>query len=77
VTWTLDNAFPLMVAHLARLAKSPAWRADVAHTIAQLEADQTGIWKGIRQAVNEAVKASKAGQAKTPESERQTPKKSL
>ena len=69
MTWTLDNAFPRMVEHLTRLALMPAWRDHVAHTIAELEADQSGLWTGIRQAVNESVKAAKAaksGQAKAP-----------
>ena len=77
MTWTLENAFPRMVAHLVRLAKSPAWRGEVAHTIAQLEADQSGVWKGIRQAVNAAEAAAKAGPAKAPGSEPPQPGKSL
>jgi hypothetical protein len=71
VTWTLDNAYPRMVEHLTRLATQPAWRDQVAHAITQLEADQSGFWMGIRQAVNDSVKAAKAakaGQAKAPES---------
>ncbi len=80
MTWTLDNAFPRMVAHLSRLAMTPGWKGQVAFTIAELEADQSGIWMGIRQAVNDAVKAAKAaksGPAKAPESEPPQPGKSL
>lgn len=77
MTWTLDNAFPRMVAHLAKLGTQPAWRPWVAHMITELEADQSGIWTGIRQAVNDAVKAVKAGPAKAPGSEPPKPGKSL
>jgi hypothetical protein len=79
MTWTLETAFPSMVEHLTWLALKPAWRDHVAHTIAELEADQSGIWTGIRQAVNDSVKlarAAKAGQAKAPGSAPLQPVKS-
>ena len=63
MTWTLDNAFPRMVAHLTQQALQPAWRDDVAHTIGELEADQSGLWTGIRQAVNDSVKAARAAKS--------------
>jgi hypothetical protein len=53
-----------MVAHLTQLALQPAWRGEVAHTIATLEADTSGYWAGIRQAVNDSVKEARAGRAK-------------
>lgn len=80
MTWTLDNAYPRMVQRLTQLAQQPAWRDQVGHMIGELEADQSGYWTGIRQAVNAAVKkakAEKAGPAKAPESELPQPGKSL
>ncbi len=80
MTWTLDNAYPQMVQRLTQLALQPAWRDQVGHMISELEADQSGYWDGIRQAVNAAVKAAKAakaGQAKAPGSAPLQPVKSL
>jgi hypothetical protein len=80
VTWTLETAYPRMVERLTQLAMQPAWRDQVGHMISELEADQSGYWDGIRQAVNESVKAAKAakaGQAKAPGSEPLQPVKSL
>lgn len=77
MTWTLDNAFPRMVQRLVELGAQRAWRGQVAHMITELEADQSGIWKGLRQAVNEAEAAAKDGPAKAPESEPQQPGRSL
>jgi hypothetical protein len=58
-----------MVERLVKLGAQRAWRGQVAHMIGELEADQSGYWKGIRQAVNDAEAAAKAGQAKAPGSE--------
>lgn len=80
MTWTLDNAFAKQVESLARLARKPEWRQWVAQRIAELEADQSGLWTGIRQAVNDAVKAAKVakdGPAKAPGSMPQQPGRSL
>ena len=77
MTWTLENAFARQVESLARLARKPEWRQWVAQRIAELEADQTGLWTGIREAVNAAEAAAKAGQAKAPGSVPQQPGKSL
>ena len=77
MTWTLDNAFPRMVQRLVELGAQRAWRGQVAHMITELEADQSGIWTGIRQAVNDAEAAAKAGQAKAPGSVPPKPGKSL
>lgn len=45
--------------HLAMLALSPGWREYVAGRIDELESCKSGLWRGLRDAVNAAVRAAK------------------
>lgn len=46
-------------AHLATLALSPGWRDYVAARIDELERCKSGVWRGLRDLVNAAVRAAK------------------
>lgn len=48
--------------HLATLAMSPGWREYVSHRIDELELCKSGAWRGIREAVNVAMRAAKEKQ---------------
>jgi hypothetical protein len=64
----MPDYFQTMVAHIATLSKTPGWGAYARHRAAELEADQSGIWTGLVEAVRESLKSS-ADQPKSGASE--------
>ena len=53
-----ENYFPRMVAHIARLSKTPGWGAYARQWAKDLEADRSGVWTGLVEAVRESLKSS-------------------
>lgn len=47
--------FHRQLQHLVVLAPEPAWRAHVCWRVLELEADQSGLWHGIKAALMEQV----------------------
>ena len=45
------------LAHLIKLAKTPGWKEYAWHRALQLEADDTGLWRGIAEALKQAMLA--------------------
>jgi hypothetical protein len=62
------NYFASMVAHIARLSKTPGWGAYARQWAKDLEADKSGAWTGLVEAVRESLKSS-ADQPKSGASE--------
>lgn len=50
--------FTRMVAHIARLSKTPGWNAYARQWAKDLEADRSGVWTGLVEAVREQLKSS-------------------
>ena len=49
--------------HLVVLAKTPGFKEYAWHRALQLEADDTGLWRGIAEALKPAMLASKAAES--------------
>lgn len=43
--------FQRQLQHLLELAQQPAWRAHVCWRVLELEADASGLWTGLKEAV--------------------------
>lgn len=54
----IDDAFDVQVRHLAGLAMTPGWWAYAQQRAIEMEADESGMWSGIRAEVGKLVKAS-------------------
>ncbi len=54
------NYFARMVAHIARLSRTPGWGAYARQWAKDLEADRSGVFKGLVEAVRESLKCSDA-----------------
>ena len=54
----MANYFARMVAHIARLSKTPGWGAYARQWAKDLEADKSGVWTGLVEAVRESLKSS-------------------
>ena len=54
--------FTRMVDHIARLSKTPGWGAYARQWAKELEADQSGVWDGLIEAVRERLKSLGAQQ---------------
>ena len=67
----LLGAFQAQLAHLTRLAKIPARKAYAWHRAKELDADPSGVFTGMA----EALKAAMTGQADAGEPEGRTSKK--
>ena len=46
-----------MVDHIATLSKTPGWGAYARQWARDLEADQSGVWEGLIEAVRERLKS--------------------
>ena len=53
-----DSAFDMQVRHLAGLAMTPGWWAYAQQRAIEMEADESGMWTGIRAEVGKLVKAA-------------------
>ena len=51
------------LAHLIKLAKTPGWKQYAWHRALQLEADNTGLWRGIAEALRLVMVAHNAALA--------------
>ena len=49
--------------HLVVLAKTPGFKEYAWHRALQLEADDTGLWRGIAEALKQAMLARKAAES--------------
>ena len=54
------TAYETQLAHLTKLAKTPGWKQYAWHRALQLEADDTGLWRGIAEALKQAMLANKS-----------------
>lgn len=54
--------YPKQLAHLLTLATTPGWREYVKGRLDELEADNSGLWDGIRADLNSAIKKHKEQQ---------------
>lgn len=54
--------FTRMVSHIARLSKTPGWGAYARQWAKDLEADKSGVWIGLVEAVREQLKSSSEAQ---------------
>lgn len=54
----IDDAFDAQVRHIAELAMSPGWWAYAQQKAIEMEADESGMWIGIRSEVGKLVKAA-------------------
>lgn len=62
MTWH-KNEFQTQLQHLIKLAKMPGWKEQAWHRAKELDKDQTGLYRGIA----EALTAEMSGTAKTQE----------
>lgn len=53
-----DPAFDAQVRHLAALAMTPGWWAYAQQRAIEMEADESGMWVGLRAEVGKLVKAA-------------------
>lgn len=53
-----ESEFDMQVRHLAGLAMTPGWWAYAQQRAIEMEADESGMWTGIRAAVGKLVKAA-------------------
>lgn len=54
----MPDYFTRMVSHIARLSKTPGWGAYARQWAKDLEADRSGVWIGLVEAVRESLKSS-------------------
>lgn len=54
--------FTRMVHHIAQLSKTPGWGAYARQWAKDLEADRSGVWTGLVEAVRELLKSSAEAQ---------------
>jgi hypothetical protein len=64
----MADYFTSMVAHIAQLSKTPGWGAYARQLAKELEADRSGAFKGLIEAVRESLKSC-ADQQQSGESE--------
>ena len=55
--------YETQLAHLTKLAKTPGFKQYAWHRALQLEADDTGLWRGIAEALKQAMLARKAAES--------------
>ena len=55
--------YETQLAHLTKLAKTPGFKQYAWHRALQLEADDTGLWLGIAEALKQAMLARKAAES--------------
>ena len=55
--------YETQLAHLTKLAKTPGFKLYAWHRALQLEADDTGLWRGIAEALKQAMLARKAAES--------------
>lgn len=48
------------LAHLIKLAKTPGWKQYAWHRALELDRDDTGLWRGIAEALKQAMLARKS-----------------
>ena len=56
----MDTIFARMVAHLAMLAQHPGWLDHARAQATALEACQSGLWQGLREAVRAELGRARA-----------------
>ena len=49
-----------MVAHYTKFGQLPAWKQYVSHALKQMEQESPGMYGGIHNEVNQAIKAKQA-----------------
>ena len=57
------TAYETQLAHLTKLAKTPGFKQYAWHRALQLEADDTGLWRGIAEALRLVMVAHNAASA--------------
>ena len=57
------TAYETQLAHLTNLAKTPGFKQYAWHRALQLEADETGLWRGIAEALRLLMVAHNAASA--------------
>ena len=57
------TAYETQLAHLTKLAKTPGFKQYAWHRALQLEADDTGLWRGIAEALRLLMVAHNAASA--------------
>lgn len=67
----MAGAFDRQLQNLIRLAQSPGWKAYAWHRAKELDADRSGLFRGMA----DALKAAMTGLAEAGASEGQTPTK--
>lgn len=55
--------YETQLAHLTELAKTTGFKQYAWHRALQLEADDTGLWRGIAEALKQAMLARKAAES--------------
>lgn len=53
----MADYFTIMVSHIAQLSKTPGWGAYARQWAKELEADRSGAFKGLIEAVRESLKS--------------------
>ena len=51
----MPDYFTRMVSHIARLSKTPGWGAYARQWAKDLEADRSGVWTGLVEAVRSHI----------------------
>ena len=54
--WNAQAIYQTYLAYLIHLAKQKAWKDDAWHWAKQLDADQSGLWTGIKDDLIKAMK---------------------
>ena len=60
------TVYDTQLAHLIKLAKTPGFKEYAWHRALQLEADDTGLWRGIAEALKQAMLAQPPASSPTP-----------
>ena len=50
------SEYETQLQHLVRLAKTPGWKEYAWHRAKELDADDSGLWRGIAQALVDEMK---------------------
>ncbi len=56
------GAYERHLAHLIRMAGEPGWKAYAWHRAQELDADRSGMWRGIAEALKTAMTRAKASE---------------
>ena len=59
------NHFKIQLDHLIELAKLPGWKAHAWHRAQELDADHSGLFQGITEALTQAMKSESEPQPLT------------